>query len=146
MTRLNMLASGGSADGEKHRRMTEFLNLDPIPETNLRKQRKERDSQTKSKFAAFGDQLWDLRTAMSTLGEELMHAISVGKDEAGYIRDQLRECENRDPELVYRVQLEEAMAAEVEGRMEHAKKHKDAALAARSCLPQFNLEGLWVGK
>ena len=56
------------------------------------------------------------------------------------------ELEKRDPELVYRVELEEMKQAEKDGRMEDVEKHREAAAAARSCLPQFNLEGLWVGK
>jgi hypothetical protein len=39
--------------------------------------------------------------------------------------------------------LKDAVSA---GREEDAKIHAERAQAARSCLPQFNLEGLWVGK
>jgi hypothetical protein len=36
--------------------------------------------------------------------------------------------------------------AEAADSEEEAKEWKNVALEARECLPQFNLQGLWVGK
>lgn len=130
---------------EKRRRMAEFLNLEPIIDTELRRERKERDSRTQDQFASYGDELWDHRAAIERLTAKLMNAMGNG-DTEDFIRDELRRLEQRDPGIVYKVKLEAMIEAEEEGRMEDAQKHKEAAMAARSCLPQFNLEGLWVGK
>jgi hypothetical protein len=54
--------------------------------------------------------------------------------------------EQTDPELVYMLELADLKDALQEGRTEDAAKHERQATAARSCLPQFNLDGLWVGK
>lgn len=130
---------------EKRRRMAEFLNLEPLTDTELRRERKERDSRTQAQFASYGDELWDHRAAIDRLTADLMDAMDSG-DKEDFIRDELRRLEQRDPGIVYKVELEAVIEAEEEGRMEDAQKHKEAAMAARSCLPLFNLEGLWVGK
>ena len=130
---------------EKRRRMAEFLNLEPIKDTEQRRARKERDSRTKAQFASYGDELWDNRAAIERLTVELMDAKGNG-DQQDFIRDELRRLEQRDPAIVYKVESGAMIEAEEEGRRVDAQKHKEAAMAARSCLPQFNLEGLWVGK
>lgn len=134
-------------DGEPRRRMSEFDNLEPLPETDLRRQRMELDEQIRSQFAEYGDDLWDLRSQVDKLSVELVEAINNGvRRRETKIRDHLREAEQRDPEVVYQLELEAMEQAEIEGRDEAAAEHKANALAARKCLPQFNLEGLWVGK
>jgi hypothetical protein len=161
---LSMSITSSSGDyhhhDDKHRRMAEFLNLEPLPESEERKRRKETELQAREKFASYGDDLWELREMMSEWSEQLMDAMRYDEkknkknnnddDDVGIhhyqIRKHLREAEQRDPELQYKVQLEEMIKAEQEGRMIDAQKHKEQALHARSCLPQFNLEGLWVGK
>ena len=50
------------------------------------------------------------------------------------------------PELVYELELAALSDAESEGKVSKAQAHRDEASAARSVLPHFNLEGLWVGK
>jgi hypothetical protein len=130
---------------EKRRRMAEFLNLEPIKDTELRRARRERDSRTQAQFASYGDDLWDTRAAIERLTAELMDAKGNG-DKEDFIRNELRRLEQRDPAVVYKAEFEAMIEAEEEGRMEDAQKHNEAAMAARSCLPQFNLEGLWVGK
>lgn len=60
-----------------------------------------------------------------------------------HIRQELRQAEARDPELVYQLSLVGAREATNE---KERRKHVRKALAARSCLPQFQLDGLWVGK
>jgi hypothetical protein len=80
---------------------------------------------------------------MERLSGELLN--SKGTPERA-IRDSLYELEQKDPEIVYKVELDYMTEAEQDGRLEDAERHRETAMAARSCLPQFNLEGLWVGK
>lgn len=137
-----------SSDGERRRHKAEFLDLEPLETTSRRKERMERDSKAQAQFARYGDDLWELREGISQLSEELVNALHEG--ERGPTEESLREnlqiAEQRDPEIVYKMELENAIEAKREGRMEDAAKHHETAMQARSCLPQFNLEGLWVGK
>lgn len=50
------------------------------------------------------------------------------------------------PELVYELELAALSEAESKGKVSKAQAHREEATAARSVLPHFNLEGLWVGK
>lgn len=137
---------------EKHtdsdvRRSLEFNNLEPLPESETRRRRIEQDLENQAKFEMFGDSLWDLRSEIEDLAHQLLTAIHGGKDVTEEVtRLKLQEAERRDPELAYKLALAEVTLAEREGRMADAEKHRETAKAARSCLPQFNLEGLWVGK
>ncbi|KAL3897849.1 MAG: hypothetical protein SGARI_006820 [Bacillariaceae sp.] len=51
-----------------------------------------------------------------------------------------------DAEFVYTVSLQRQELAEQEGNLLEAARHFEHAMEARAALPQFNLEGLWVGK
>jgi hypothetical protein len=51
-----------------------------------------------------------------------------------------------DAEFVYTVSLQRQELAEQEGNLFDAARHYQNAMEARAALPQFNLEGLWVGK
>lgn len=51
-----------------------------------------------------------------------------------------------DAEFVYTVSLERQELAEQEGDLLEASRLYQEAMEARAALPQFNLEGLWVGK
>ncbi|MGK3734404.1 MAG: hypothetical protein ACI8RD_000885 [Bacillariaceae sp.] len=51
-----------------------------------------------------------------------------------------------DAEFVYTVSLERKELAEQDGNMFDAQRYHELAMEARSALPQFDLEGLWVGK
>ena len=129
------------------RRMREFVNLEPLDQPDVRKRRLEQNDRVRSQFVSFGDPLWDLRVEMDELCVKLFNAISNGhemKEEEA--REELRQVERKDPELVYMLELASVDTAIREGRHEDARKHSDRAAEARSCLPQFNLEGLWVGK
>jgi len=59
------------------------------------------------------------------------------------LKKQVRELRSRDAEFVYGVAVKEMDDARDE---KDIKKWKQNALDARSCIPHFNLEGLWVGK
>jgi len=47
---------------------------------------------------------------------------------------------------VYAVSLERLQLAQRDGNFREASFHRQRAMEARAALPQFNLEGLWVGK
>jgi hypothetical protein len=139
------------ADVQDHdvRRSLEFIDLKPLPESAARRRRIEQDLENQAKFEVFGDSLWDLRSEIEDLSQQLLNAIHGGATEAtdeARTRQKLKEAERRDPELAYKLALAEVKLAEREGRTDDAKQHQETANAARSCLPQFNLEGLWVGK
>lgn len=164
--------SSSSCESEV-RRTLEFKNLEPLAETEARRQRIERDLVNKAQFETFGDGLWNLRTEMEMLSSRLIDAIqkeggkgisssSISSIVSSHtlledqetkdtkysriLRQKLRTIESRDPELAYRLAMEEQHRAEREDREADAQAHKLRAVAARSCLPQFNLDGLWVGK
>lgn len=140
-------SSENAFDGEQQRRLEEFVNLDPLPESAARRMRIEQEEENERRFAKFGDDLWNLRTEMQDLSVELLEAINNGKrdDEKG-IRRTLRKLEKKDPELLYKLELENARRAERDGDGDAAFHHMENAMNARKCLPQYNLEGLWVGK
>ena len=104
----------------------------------------QRELETTAQFVRFGDDLWKLRDEMKKLSSKLIRAIVSKKPEQQeYTRQQLRVAEAKDPELVYMLELADKQMAKTE---QDKKKHEERAQAARSCLPHFNLDGLWVGK
>ena len=132
---------------DNHRRRTEFDDLGSIEESMERQQRIQQEERNGERFVKYGDDLWALRKLMNKLSRKLLKAINVGlRDEEVTIREQLRQAEQQDPELVYKMEMKELKTAKMEGREQDAIQHSRNAYAARSCLPQFNLEGLWVGK
>jgi len=134
-------------EDEKDERRMEFMDLEPIPETETRKERVARDIKNQEKFAEFGDELWNLRNELQELSLNLINAINDGtRTEEEMVREKLRDAERRDPELTYEMEVLEVEIAQLDKRFDDVEKHKKRALAARSCLPQFNLDGLWVGK
>ena len=139
--------AGGEERGEVRRRL-EFKDLGPVEETEARRLRLERDTAARARFETFGDGLWDLRSEMETLSQRLVSAIDRGEARAEEAaRAALRSRERRDPELSYAVALAELeVARELGADADGLEKLRAKAAAARSCLPQFNLEGLWVGK
>ncbi|KAL3918221.1 MAG: hypothetical protein SGILL_004340 [Bacillariaceae sp.] len=132
---------------ENPRRQTEFTDLGSIEESMERQRRIQQEERNGERFVKFGDDLWALRQLMNKLSRKLLKAINVGlRDEEITIREQLRQAEQQDPEVVYKMEMEQLKSAKMEGLEQDAMRHSRNAYAARSCLPQFNLEGLWVGK
>jgi len=145
--RVSSLFQQGNPPEDEARRELEFTNLEPLPESESRRARMERDVRSRAQFVEFGDELWDLRSQMDRMSSKLMRALSEGQEEIeDYTRNRLRDYEQKDPELVYMLELADMEDAEREGRTKDAEAHREKALAARSCLPHLNLDGLWVGK
>lgn len=129
------------------RHKLEFKNLGNLPETDTRRERIAKDMEIQDQFEPFGDNLWELRSEMEQLSHKLIDAIEVGcSSTESKMREKLRRVEGRDPELAYKIAVANLEQAKQEGRTEGLEEYQETANAARSCLPQFNLDGLWVGK
>ena len=94
-----------------------------------------------------GDDLQRLRRHVLELRAELYDA-NASQDAARILELQhsIVKAQQQDAEFVYSVSLERMETAEARGRWAEADKFRLEAMEARQVLPQFNLEGLWVGK
>lgn len=128
-------------------RRIEFANLGSLEQSSERKRRIKQEQEDKQRFVSYGDDLWNMRSFMGKLSRKLLKSINDGdREKEEEIREELRQIEHQDPDLVYKVELEKMQKARSEGRENDAKRHSMIASAARSNLPQYNLDGLWVGK
>jgi hypothetical protein len=131
-------------------RSSEFRDLEPPPPPSLRRlARLESERATASAYVAPGtDAYWDLRDEISRLEGDVRAAIEAGVSDVAVavIRGMLEDARSRDPEHVYAVASERARVAERMGRMHASEGYGEEGRRARRMLPQFNLEGLWVGK
>ena len=100
----------------------------------------------KPKFAN-GDDLQRVRRHVLGLRAELYDA-KASQDSARILELQrsIVKAQQLDAEFVYSISLERMETAEARGRWVEADKYRAEAAEARKALPQFNLEGLWVGK
>ena len=140
-----------SLEMEQHQspnRRAEFRDLEPVAESDVRRARRKQDKKVRGQFAKHGDDLWSLRKVMADLSHKLVKAISSNEshEREQSIREKLRELEGQDPELLYKMELLKMKRAMGEDREDDVAKHTKNAMEARSQLPHFNLEGLWVGK
>ena len=122
---------------------TNFLPLESHPPSPQRLSRIEQEAKTRSRFL-HGDELIELRKYVSNLELDLQFAKD--KKDMSRIRDltkALYDSKNLDAEYVYTHCMEMAESADSE---EEILEWKNEANEARDCLPQFNLQGLWVGK
>mmetsp|Transcript_4733 Transcript_4733/g.13655 ORF Transcript_4733/g.13655 Transcript_4733/m.13655 type:complete len:428 (+) Transcript_4733:603-1886(+) len=128
-------------------RNIEFADLGTAEQSSERKRRMRKEEENRQRFVQYGDDLWNMREFMDQLSRKLLKSINAGdRSREEEIRAELRKIEHQDPDLVYEVELEKLEVAKREGRGEDARMHSIIAAAARSTLPQYNLEGLWVGK
>lgn len=94
-----------------------------------------------------GDELVLVRQQVLRLRDELESARHLGaEDRVAQLERAILTAQQVDAEFVYEVELERMHLASAQGRWNEAEQHRQAALQARSSLPQFNLDGLWVGK
>lgn len=99
-----------------------------------------------SKFVQ-GDALHNLRHEVLAMRLELQEARRTKN--ALHVKDleqRIMKAQQVDAEFVYTVAMERQAIAEQRGNFQEAEKRKQQAQEARAALPQFNLEGLWVGK
>jgi hypothetical protein len=107
----------------------------------------------RSKRFATGEELKNLRLDVQSLRHNLQWAEAL-KDEVRIesLQKAITNGENRDPDFMYRKSL--SLISQAKKMKDASKEEKDAliekwadvAASARHCLPQFNLDGLWVGK
>ena len=103
-------------------------------------------SETTSKFVS-GDDLHRLRHQVLAMRLELQEARRNGDAErVRKLERGIMKTQQVDAEFVYTVSIEREELAHQSGNMLEAKRFHDQAMEARAALPQFQLEGLWVGK
>ena len=122
-----------------------------------RQLRWEREAIVQSKYTK-GDEIYELRTRTLDLKTQLKDArrqynqstTKLDKVKANTIiheiEQELYSLETRDAEFMYTVTSELLEKAELEGDTQAVEKYKLGMEEARSCIPQLNLHGLWVGK
>jgi len=123
-------------------------NIIPSPQ---RVQRMNHEATLKNKFI-HGDQLVNLRQYIDNLIQEIQDTkkklLHSKKDENQFLSlsKALQDAREVDAEYMYQLYKENAIQAEERGQTEQAKEWNKQAMDVRACLPQFKLEGLWVGK
>ena len=123
--------------------------MEPSP---ARKTRMAWESELSKRFAT-GEDLKNLRLDLESLRHNLQWAEAL-KDEVRMesLEKAIQRGEKKDPDLMYKKAIK--MISQARKMKDASSEERDAliekwakmAAAARKCLPQFNLEGLWVGK
>lgn len=114
--------------------------------SDARRERFEMEEEAKQRFVS-GDDLHLLRQKVLGLREDLKEARANGA--TALVTDlefAILEAQQVDAEFVYSVSKERMCVAQEAGLSEEALMWEREAKMARSVLPQFNLDGLWVGK
>jgi hypothetical protein len=102
---------------------------------------------------AVGDDLKRLRNDLEILRDNLQWAEAM--DDHSLILDltkAIRDGEKRDPDIAYAEALQDIIETKAapdlskEDKVATVLRLQDRAQAARSLLPRFQLEGLWIGK
>jgi len=143
--RFSLSYSNNEENGDSDPRDSEFSSLEAREDNIVRKSRRERENIDQQRFAGYGNELWELRSMIDNLNQRIAESMNSGADVEA-LKHQLQQAESRDPYHVYGSELEAMEKLLQEGRTEEANIHHQEAMSARSCLPQFNLEGLWIGK
>lgn len=104
------------------------------------------------RFAA-GAELLRLRADLLTLRENLHWAEALHDvDRMNDLHKAIQKGERRDPAVVYLTSVQQLAVVQADATLSQPEKQAASqpwaidAAAARACLPQFQLEGLWVGK
>jgi Cyclin D1 binding domain len=114
--------------------------------SETRKLRLQKEDEASSRFSS-GDDLHELRQQILTLRQELYDArIAKKKKRVQRLERVVLRAQMKDPEFIYEVSVERMEEAQRAGRFSEAEGYRQEAKVARSALPQFNLNGLWVGK
>jgi hypothetical protein len=94
-----------------------------------------------------GDDLHKLRQQTLELRSELHYARAINNEQRiRQLSRQILDAQRQDAEFMYQVALERLQTASLAGLHEVADEYRVEAELARSALPQFQLEGLWIGK
>jgi len=123
-----------------------------ISSSELRKmsevrRRRLRDEEEQSSRFVTGDDLHELRQQVLGLRQELEYARKLkARDRVEQLERAILKAQQVDAEFIYEVSLERMDVAQSRGKFQEAERFRREAAKARSALPQFNLDGLWVGK
>jgi hypothetical protein len=109
-----------------------------------RNKRNEIGSRNKQTYA-LGDDLHRLRRQVMDWRAEL-HDASLEKDVKSTLQRHILDAQQRDAEYMYAIWTERQEEAESQGRWDDAEEFGRNARHARQYLPQYQLDGLWVGK
>lgn len=111
------------------------------------KLRKGEQHQTSKSFVS-GDDLQSLRREVLSLNKERQKLLTANRDphRVAELEQAIWQAQQVDAEYVYYISQLRAEKAEAEGDRKKAQQHRKQATRARSELPQFNLDGLWVGR
>merc|ERR1712151_71307 len=116
-------------------------------ENNRRKVLREKGESLLKERYVMGNELIELRERITHTEKLIKIAIknkaNSHREDIEELKKQVRELRSRDAEFVYGVAVKEMRDASEEHDI---KKWRQIALDARSVIPHFNLEGLWVGK
>jgi hypothetical protein len=94
-----------------------------------------------------GDELQHLRQRVYSMRQSLQEARESGRTlSVQTLSRSILAAQQLDGEFMYQVSLERMEAAAQAGLVDEAQGYRQAAAQARASLPQFQLEGLWVGK
>ena len=125
----------------------DFQDVHSIPTHSEERQRRiEAEEEAMSRFA-HGDELIQLRKDVESMRVDLLDARSTGDvARMNSLKVEITKAGSKDAEFIYELAMQRMLLAEREGLAQETERYRQEALAARSVLPQFNLEGLWVGK
>lgn len=130
-------------------RSSEFQGLEPLLLSSTRRSRIEAEARCSNIYVPGGSNgYWELCDEIVRLEKDLESALRVDSSDGTVdkIKNSLRRARARDPEHVYKVTSGAARGAERMGKLMESVKYHEESMRARRMLPQFNLEGLWVGK
>lgn len=114
--------------------------------SQVRRRRLEEEHDREERFLS-GDDLQQLRKQVYDLRQELDEARQRGATTRVHeLERTILKAQQLDAEFIYQVALERMEAASQAGLHMEAEKYRKEAHNARKALPQFNLDGLWVGK
>lgn len=112
----------------------------------VRRNRLQEEERQRTRFVS-GDELHVLRQQVLSLRQELEVARNLRlHDRVQQLEHTILQVQQVDAEFVYHVSLDRMRHAELQGNAVDAEKYRKEAMIARAALPQFNLDGLWVGK
>ena len=115
-----------------------------------REERLAREEAIQQRFAT-GEELKTLRSDLEHLRDSLTWAKAAKDPErVNDLEEAIAQGEHRDAELVYKSTLKAIIELDETPNLPEKnilrERWAEAAAEARSCLPRFQLEGLWVGK
>uniref|UniRef100_A0A6U3S517 Uncharacterized protein n=1 Tax=Ditylum brightwellii TaxID=49249 RepID=A0A6U3S517_9STRA len=121
----------------------------PLPNNDKSEERLARISREKRVQSLFlqGDDLIELRQNI----QAMKMGVSEAKRDGDLTRVQklekaIQQAQVMDAEFAYAMAKDQMEFAESKGNTKEATAYRQEAMAARSCIPHFNIEGLWIGK